>query len=276
MRSTTSRVDPPLRLHRLRISGELCELRDDDLHFSLAESGSLLANFGVEIGAGELALLHQRSEGWAAALQMAAPSLRGTIDPARAARALKVRSHTIVEYFISGLGARAIQERTQLPDGWNATVPLVLLRVYPCLEDYEAVEREAAAALALPELAEPARAGIWAARGQAREALATVGAARPLLADTGSVLLARADELPHRAVSFKPIRRTRRFPEVKAMVVKHVPRPAMRTHPPGPGIAAPHQKRDDDPSGKTCGLIVTHKRRGVQGSPPGTERYPHP
>ena len=96
-----SRVDPPLRLHRLRISGELCELRDHDLHFSLAESGSLLANFGVEIGAAELALLHQRSEGWAAALQMAALSLRGTTDPVRAARALEVRSHTIAEYFIS-------------------------------------------------------------------------------------------------------------------------------------------------------------------------------
>src|SRR5271165_4231190 len=96
-----SRVDPPLRLHRLRMSGELCELRDDDLHFSLAESGSLLANFGVEIGAAELALLHHRSEGWAAALQMAALSLRGTTDPVRAARALEVRSHTIVEYFIS-------------------------------------------------------------------------------------------------------------------------------------------------------------------------------
>ena len=96
-----SRVDPPLRLHRLRISGELCELRDHDLHFSLAESGSLLANFGVEIGAAELALLHHRSEGWAAALQMAALSLRGTTDPVRAARALEVRSHTIVEYFVS-------------------------------------------------------------------------------------------------------------------------------------------------------------------------------
>ena len=494
-----SRTDPPLRLHRLRLSGELCELRDRDLHFSLAESGSLLANFGVEVAADELALLHRRSEGWAAALQMAALSLRGATDPVRAARALEVRSPTIAEYFVSevldyqppeivqfmldtsilgeltadacaavtarqdaaallrridtaslflvalddertsfryhrlvrrvlraelrardrdreqalqlraaewfertgdtwraarhflaarqadraldllqdrvvtgflhdpalpaaldlstvdpslladapdrllGLaadllllgdaarggkyldlleraqpsippesrlaarfaamrsfhyaltghlneavraatGARAIQERTQLQDEWNAAVPLILLRVYPCLEDYEAVEREAAAALAIPELAEPARlvlvpgaralawleagrlpeaadaaraayadaqrlgfdqhffavdslralagvalerrdldtaeqlteqvlsiterrrpsfeflarldrAGIWAARGQVREALATVEAARLVLAGTGSVLLARADEL---------------------------------------------------------------------------------
>ncbi len=494
-----SRVDPPLRLHRLRMAGELCELRDRDLYFSLAESGNLLANFGVEVGADQLALLHQRSEGWAAALQMAALSLRGTTDPVRAARALEVRSHTIAEYFISevldqqppeivwfmldtsvlgeltadvcaavttrqdaatllhsidaanlflvalddertsfryhhlvrqvlraelrardrareqalqlraaewyegaddtrraarhflaarrpdraldliqdrvvvgflhdpalpaaldlstvdpslladapdrllglaadlllggdparggkyldlleraqpsippesrlaarfavmrsfhygitgqlneavdqALAARAIQERTQLQDEWNAPVPLILLRVYPVLEDYEAVEREAAAALALRGLAEPARlilvpsaralawfesgrlpeaanaamaayaaarrlgfdqhffavdslralaglalerrdldtaeqlteqalsiterrrpmfeflalldrARIWAARGQAREALATVKAARLILAGTGSELLGRADEL---------------------------------------------------------------------------------
>ena len=95
------RSDPPLRLHRLRMAGELCELRGRDLHFSLAESRDLLAHFGVEIADADLALLHQRSEGWAAALQMAALSLRGTTDPARAARALDIRSHAIAEYFIA-------------------------------------------------------------------------------------------------------------------------------------------------------------------------------
>src|SRR5215471_1054562 len=95
------RFDPPLRLHRLRMAGELCELRDRDLHFSLAESRDLLANFGVQVSARELALLHQRSEGWAAALQMAGLSLRGSTDPVRIARALDVRSHAIAEYFVS-------------------------------------------------------------------------------------------------------------------------------------------------------------------------------
>ena len=95
-----SRVDPPLRLHRLRLSGELCEVRDRDLHLSLAESRDLLANFGVQVAAGELALLHERSEGWAAAVQMAALALRGAQDPAQAARALDVSSHAIAEYFI--------------------------------------------------------------------------------------------------------------------------------------------------------------------------------
>jgi LuxR family transcriptional regulator, maltose regulon positive regulatory protein len=96
----SGRFDPPLRLHRLRMSDELCELRDRELYFSLAESRDLLANFGVEVAAADLALLHQRSEGWAAALQMAALTLRGTKDPARRARALEVRTHTIAEYFI--------------------------------------------------------------------------------------------------------------------------------------------------------------------------------
>jgi len=493
------RSDPPLRLHRLRMAGELCELRDRELYFSLAESRDLLVNFGVEVASADLALLHDRSEGWAAALQMAALSLRATRDPVRAARALEVRSHAIAEYFISevleqqppevaqfmldtsvlgeltagacaavsgrqdaaallrsldvaslflvaldderasfryhhlvgqvlraelrardrgrelalqlraaewfestgetrraaryflaarqvdralaimqdrvvtdylhdpdlpapldlrmvapslladapdrllalaadllvsgdaarggeyldllerirpsippesrlvarlaamrslhyaltghadkalaeGLAARATQERTQLTDAWNAAVPMILMRVHTWLEDFQAVEREAAAALAMPELTEPVklvlvpgaqalawfgsgylaqaadaaraadadarrlgfgqhffaidyllvlagvalerrdldtaeqlteqalsisergrpafeflalldRAGIWAARGQLRDALATVEAARLILAGTRSVLLAKADEL---------------------------------------------------------------------------------
>ncbi len=94
------RVDPPVRLHRLRLSGELCELRDSDLYLSLSESGALLENFGVRVAPGELALLHRRSEGWVAALQMAALTLHRTKDPAQIARALDVRGHAIAEYFI--------------------------------------------------------------------------------------------------------------------------------------------------------------------------------
>jgi LuxR family transcriptional regulator, maltose regulon positive regulatory protein len=60
----------------------------------------MLENFGVRLAPGELALLHGRSEGWVAALQMAALTLRASKDPDQIARALDVRSHTIAEYFI--------------------------------------------------------------------------------------------------------------------------------------------------------------------------------
>jgi LuxR family transcriptional regulator, maltose regulon positive regulatory protein len=95
------RFDPPLRQHRLRMSGQLNEVRDRDLYFSLAESRDLLANFGVRLSAADLSLLHQRSEGWPAVLQMAALSLRSTTDPERLERVLEVRGQAIAEYFIS-------------------------------------------------------------------------------------------------------------------------------------------------------------------------------
>ncbi len=95
------RFDPPVRLHRLRMSAGLCEVRDHDLYFSPADSRDLLAKFGVRISDADLAVLHQRSEGWPAALQMAALSLRGTTDPAQVGRALQFRSHAIADYFIT-------------------------------------------------------------------------------------------------------------------------------------------------------------------------------
>jgi LuxR family maltose regulon positive regulatory protein len=95
------RFDPPLRQHRLRMSGQLREIRDSDLYFSLAQSRDFLAKFGVRLSDADLTLLHQRTEGWPAVLQMAALSLRGTTDPARLARVLEVRGQAIVEYFVS-------------------------------------------------------------------------------------------------------------------------------------------------------------------------------
>jgi len=109
----SSRIDPPLPLHRLRMTDELCELRDRDLALSLDESRDLLANLGVRVGSAELALLHQCTEGWAAALQMAALSLRGTRDPAQAARDLDIHSHPIAEYFISEVLDRQPSEVAQ-------------------------------------------------------------------------------------------------------------------------------------------------------------------
>ena len=96
----TSRLDPAVRLQRLRMSGQLCELRDADLGFSLGECRELFANLAVEVDPASLAEIYQRTEGWAAAVQMAALSLRDTSDAAQLARALDVRGQPIAEYFV--------------------------------------------------------------------------------------------------------------------------------------------------------------------------------
>ena len=95
-----SRVDPPLRVHRMRAHQDLVELRDGDLAFSVEETESLLAGFGVRLDESELALVHRRSEGWAAGLQMAAISIQGSPDRATAAGRVRLHRHTVADYFL--------------------------------------------------------------------------------------------------------------------------------------------------------------------------------
>ena len=95
-----SRVDPPLRVHRMRAHQDLVELRDGDLAFSVEETESLLAGFGVRLDEPQLALVHRRSEGWAAGLQMAAISIQGSPDHATAAGRVRLHRHTVADYFL--------------------------------------------------------------------------------------------------------------------------------------------------------------------------------
>ena len=57
----------------------------------------------------------------------------------------------------AALAARSIKEQMQLTDEWNVAAPMILPTAYSWLEDYPAVEREAAEALATPELTEPVK-----------------------------------------------------------------------------------------------------------------------
>jgi LuxR family maltose regulon positive regulatory protein len=78
-----SRADPPLPLARLRARGQLAELRERDLRFSPQEAAELLHTaVGPDLSEAAVAVLADRTEGWAAGLQLAALSLRGHPDPA--------------------------------------------------------------------------------------------------------------------------------------------------------------------------------------------------
>lgn len=72
------RTDPPLPLARMRARGQLAELRAADLRFTPAEAAELLrAAAGTELPDAVVSALGERTEGWAAGLQLAALSLRG-------------------------------------------------------------------------------------------------------------------------------------------------------------------------------------------------------
>ena len=96
-----ARHDVRLGLHRLRLEGELAEIRAADLRFTLAEAGQLLAAAGVELPDPVLAALHERTEGWAAGLRLAALALAGHPDPARLAAEFSGTERTVAEYLLA-------------------------------------------------------------------------------------------------------------------------------------------------------------------------------
>lgn len=76
-----TRADPRLGLGRLRASGNLMELRAQDLAFSAWETGELLRRrFDVDLDAGSVELLRRRTEGWPAAIHLAGVSLQDAVD----------------------------------------------------------------------------------------------------------------------------------------------------------------------------------------------------
>jgi len=76
-----TRVDPPLRLSRLRARGQLTELRAQDLRFNSPEAAGFLNQaMGLKLSAEDVEALGERTEGWAVGLQMAALSLQGRTD----------------------------------------------------------------------------------------------------------------------------------------------------------------------------------------------------
>jgi LuxR family maltose regulon positive regulatory protein len=70
-----SRADPVLRLHRLRVAGQLTDIRTQALSFSEMETAELFRGAGLPLDAGQVTTLRNRTEGWPAGLRMAAMSL---------------------------------------------------------------------------------------------------------------------------------------------------------------------------------------------------------
>ena len=97
----TTRHDLPLRLHQLRLAGELAEIRGADLKFTERETRELLAASGITLPGGGAALLHQRTEGWAAGLRLAALSLAGHPDPERFVADFSGTNRAVAEYLLA-------------------------------------------------------------------------------------------------------------------------------------------------------------------------------
>ena len=77
----SSRADPPLPLARLRVRDQMTEVRAADLRFTSEEASAFLNDvMGLSLSEGDVAVLEGVTEGWIAALQLAALSMRDRQD----------------------------------------------------------------------------------------------------------------------------------------------------------------------------------------------------
>ncbi len=97
----TTRADPALPLGRLRGRGELVEIRAADLRFTPDEAAAYLNEvMGLHLATRDVAALEARTEGWIAALQLAALSMRGREDVAGFIAGFTGDDRYIVDYLV--------------------------------------------------------------------------------------------------------------------------------------------------------------------------------
>src|SRR5438552_5113958 len=118
----SSRWDPPIRLHQLRLADEVAEIRAVDLRFTEREARELLAGSRITLSEGGVAALYERTEGWAAGLRLAVISLTGHADPERFVAEFSGTDRAIGEYLMAEMLERQPSEvqstllRTSLVD----------------------------------------------------------------------------------------------------------------------------------------------------------------
>ena len=121
----SSRRDPPIRLHELRLADEIAEIRVANLRFTEGETGELLAASAISLSGEGVAALHQRTEGWAAGLRLAVISLSGHPEPERFVAEFSGTDRAIGEYLMAEMLERQPSEvqrmllRTSLVDRMN-------------------------------------------------------------------------------------------------------------------------------------------------------------
>ena len=102
-----TREDPLLPVARLRARGQVVEIRQDDLRFSLEECRDFLHGvLGIRLAGEDVAALERRTEGWIAGLQLAALSMRGRSDLTGFIQSFTGSSRFILDYLVEEVFAQ--------------------------------------------------------------------------------------------------------------------------------------------------------------------------
>jgi LuxR family transcriptional regulator, maltose regulon positive regulatory protein len=142
----SSRRDPPIRLHQLRLADEVAELRAGDLRFTASETRELLAASGISLSDSGAAALYEHTEGWAAGLRLAVISLSGHPEPDRFVDEFSGTDRAIGEYLMAEMLERQPIEvqsmllRTSVVDRLNGELADLLAGRRGCEQTLLALE----------------------------------------------------------------------------------------------------------------------------------------
>ena len=106
----STRVDPPLRLERLRLAGRLGEVRAADLALTTDEARALCEEAGLKLDDGVLEQLLERTGGWPTGVRLAAVSLQDGQDPAEFIDSFAGDDRSVSDYLIGEVLSRQPQE----------------------------------------------------------------------------------------------------------------------------------------------------------------------
>jgi LuxR family maltose regulon positive regulatory protein len=96
-----TREDPPLPLSRLRVRGQVTELRGSDLRFNTTETAQFLnESMALRLSSEQIDTLAARTEGWIAGLQLAALSLQSHQDADGYIRSFGGSHHFVLDYLV--------------------------------------------------------------------------------------------------------------------------------------------------------------------------------
>jgi LuxR family maltose regulon positive regulatory protein len=109
-----SRIDPAFRLQRLRLAGRLVEIRGADLAFTVRETHELLRGLGVPLEREDVEALHERTDGWAAGLRLAALSLEGHDDTQGFIAGFAGGNRAVSDYLLTEVVSRQPAETLEL------------------------------------------------------------------------------------------------------------------------------------------------------------------
>ena len=96
----SARYQPNLSLHRRRLDASIREIGPGDFVLGLEETGELLSSLGHELEAEDVDALWRRTEGWVAALRLAASELQRGAEPQQLARTFGGTTPTVAELLV--------------------------------------------------------------------------------------------------------------------------------------------------------------------------------